>query len=143
VLAGVGTPIARAGAGTIRIGHLAPRTGPFGPLGDHAVMGVQLAAEHINAMGGLNGHRIALLLEDSSDSRIACAKAGRLVTRDRVTLLIGEAELGRWLIRVGGRDPIAMPASFAATFKRRYGKLPQTPAWADYVMLRAAMCKMS
>ena len=39
---------------SIKIGHLTPRTGFLGPLGDYAVMGIQLAADEINAAGGVN-----------------------------------------------------------------------------------------
>jgi hypothetical protein len=137
LLAGIGVaPIARAQAGTIRIGHLAPRTGPLGPLGDFAVMGVQLAAEEINAAGGVNARRIVLLLEDSADPELARAKAARLIVRDKVTLLIGDADGHRWL--TCSRDTIAMPAAFVVMFMRRYGKLPQEPAWVDYVALKRA-----
>src|ERR1044072_3107290 len=45
--------ISRAQSDTIKIGHLTPRTGFLGPLGDFAVQGIQLAAEEINAAGGV------------------------------------------------------------------------------------------
>jgi len=138
LIAGVGaSPIARARAGTIRIGHLAPRTGPLAPLGDDAVMGVQLAAEEINATGGVNGRAVALLLEDSADPTMARAKAARLIARDKVALLIGDAE-GSMRARFGGGDMLAMPAAFVSRFTRRYGKPPQGAAWADYVALMRA-----
>jgi len=35
----------------IRIGHLTPRTGFLGPLGEYAVMAIDLAVEEINAGG--------------------------------------------------------------------------------------------
>ena len=42
-------------ADVIRIGHLTPRTGFLGPLGEYAVMAVDLAVEEINASGGMMG----------------------------------------------------------------------------------------
>ena len=46
LLAGIGMPaISYAQSDVIKIGHLTPRTGFLGPLGDYAVMGIQLAAE--------------------------------------------------------------------------------------------------
>src|SRR5256714_61284 len=75
---------------SIKIGHLTPRTGFLGPLGDYAVMGIQLAADEINAAGGVNGRKIELLLEDSVNPRTASAKAERLIERDKVAMLIGE-----------------------------------------------------
>ena len=91
LLAGIGMPaISRAQYDVIRIGHLTPRTGFLGPLGDYAVMGIQLAADETNASGGVNGRRIELMLEDSVNPQTASAKAGRLIERDKVAMLIGE-----------------------------------------------------
>src|SRR3954449_1844249 len=91
LLAGIGMPaISRAQSDVIKIGHLTPRTGFLGPLGDYAVMGIQLAADEINAAGGVNGRKIELLLEDSVNPQTASAKAERLIERDKVAMLIGE-----------------------------------------------------
>jgi len=100
-------------------------------------MGVQLAAEEINATGGVNGRAVALLLEDSADPTMARTKAARLIARDKVALLIGDAE-GSMRARFGGGDMLAMPAAFVSRFTRRYGKPPQGAAWADYVALMRA-----
>ena len=87
----VGMPaISRAQSETIKIGHLTPRTGFLGPLGDFAVQGIGLAAEEINAAGGVNGRKIELVLEDSVNPQTASAKAERLIERDKVAMLIGE-----------------------------------------------------
>ena len=74
----------------VRIGHLTPRTGFLGPLGEYAVQAVQLAAEEINAGGGIAGRRLELLLEDSVNPQTASAKAERYVQRDRVACIVGE-----------------------------------------------------
>lgn len=91
ILAGVGMPaISRAQSDVIKIGHLTPRTGFLGPLGEYAVMGIQLAADEVNAAGGVNGRKIELVLEDSVNPQTASAKAERLVERDKVAMIIGE-----------------------------------------------------
>ena len=82
--------ILRAQDGPIRIGHLTPLTGFLGPLGEYAQMGVQLAADQINAEGGVMGRQIELILEDSVNPQTASAKAERLLSRDGAELLIGE-----------------------------------------------------
>ena len=74
----------------VRIGHLTPRTGFLGPLGEYAVQGVQLAAEEVNAAGGIAGRRVELLIEDSVNPQTASAKAERYIQRDRVSCIIGE-----------------------------------------------------
>src|SRR5258705_3836472 len=74
----------------IRFGHLTPRTGFLGPLGEYAVMGVTLAVEEINAAGGVMGRKIELIAEDSVNRQTASTKAERLIERDKVAVLIGE-----------------------------------------------------
>jgi branched-chain amino acid transport system substrate-binding protein len=91
LLAGVGMPaISRAQSDVIRIGHLTPLTGFLGPLGEYAQMGVRLAAEEINAAGGVLGRKIDLVMEDSVNPQTASAKAERLIDRDKVVMIIGE-----------------------------------------------------
>jgi len=77
-------------AEVIRIGHLTPRTGFLGPLGEFAVQAADLAVEEINASGGVMGRRIELLKEDSVNPQTASTKAERMIERDRVTCLVGE-----------------------------------------------------
>ncbi|MFC1455589.1 ABC transporter substrate-binding protein [Microvirga arabica] len=90
-LVGLGMPaIVKAQSDVIRIGHLTPITGFLGPLGEFAQMGVQLAAEEINAAGGVLGRKIELVMEDSVNPQTASAKAERLIERDKVAMIIGE-----------------------------------------------------
>ena len=74
----------------IRIGHLTPRTGFLGPLGEFAVQAVDLAVAEINAAGGINGRKIELLKEDSVNPQTASTKAERMIERDKVACIIGE-----------------------------------------------------
>jgi branched-chain amino acid transport system substrate-binding protein len=91
LVAGVAMPaILKAQTDAIRIGHLTPLTGFLGPLGEYAVMGVKLAAEEINASGGVLGRNIDLVMEDSINPQTASAKAERLIERDKVAMIIGE-----------------------------------------------------
>jgi len=87
----LGAPtLLRAQAGPIRIGHLTPMTGFLGALGDYASLGIKMAAEEINAAGGLLGRPIDLLSEDSVNPQVASSKAQRMLERDGVALLMGE-----------------------------------------------------
>ncbi|HWV95723.1 MAG TPA: ABC transporter substrate-binding protein [Xanthobacteraceae bacterium] len=74
----------------IRIGHLTPRTGFLGPLGEYGVMAIDLAVEEINAKGGVMGRKIELLKEDSVNPQTASTKAERMIERDKVACIIGE-----------------------------------------------------
>jgi branched-chain amino acid transport system substrate-binding protein len=90
-LGALGFPaISRGQAEGIRIGHLTPRTGFLGPLGEYAVMGVNLAVDEINASGGVIGRKIDLIAEDSVNPQTASTKAERLIERDKVVAIIGE-----------------------------------------------------
>jgi len=82
--------IVRSQSGPIKIGHLTPRTGFLGALGGWAVLGIQMAAEEINASGGVNGRQLELLYEDSVNPATAATKAQRMFERDKVDVLMGE-----------------------------------------------------
>lgn len=74
----------------IRFGHLTPRTGFLGPLGEYAVMAADLAVDEINAAGGVMGRKLEILKEDSVNPQTASTKAERMVERDKVVAIIGE-----------------------------------------------------
>ena len=82
--------LSRAQSDVIRIGHLTPRTGFLGPLGEFAVQAADMAVAEINAAGGINGRKIELLKEDSVNPQTASTKAERMIERDKVACIIGE-----------------------------------------------------
>jgi len=82
--------ILRAQSDVIKIGHLTPMTGFLGALGDWAVLGIQMAAEEINAAGGIMGRKLDVTSEDSVNPDIAATKAQRMIERDKVDVLMGE-----------------------------------------------------
>ena len=82
--------ILRAQADTVRIGHLTPRTGFLGQLGQYGLRGTTLAIDEVNAAGGLLGRKVDLLAEDSVNPATAVTKAQKLFERDKVACLLGE-----------------------------------------------------
>jgi branched-chain amino acid transport system substrate-binding protein len=74
----------------LRIGHLTPRTGFLGPLGEYAVMAADLAIEELNAAGGILGRKVEILKEDSVNPQTASTKAERMIERDKVSCIVGE-----------------------------------------------------
>jgi branched-chain amino acid transport system substrate-binding protein len=91
LMAGIGMPaISYAQADALKIGHLTPRTGFLGPLGEYAVQAVDLAVEEINGSGGVMGRKIELIKEDSVNPQTASTKAERLIERDKVLCIVGE-----------------------------------------------------
>jgi len=88
--AALGLPSLASAADTIKIGHLTPLTGFLGALGAYAQQGIKMAAEEINASGGLLGRQIELVSEDSVNPQVASSKAERMIERDHVAVLMGE-----------------------------------------------------
>ncbi|MCA0320108.1 MAG: ABC transporter substrate-binding protein [Proteobacteria bacterium] len=87
----LGAPaISYAQSEAIKLGHITPRTGFLGPLGEYAVQAMQLAVEEVNAAGGVNGRKIEVIYDDSPNPQQASAKAERLIQRDKISALIGE-----------------------------------------------------
>ena len=82
--------LSRGQSDVIRIGHLTPRTGFLGPLGEYAVQAADMAVAEINAAGGINGRKVELLKEDSVNPQTASTKAERMIERDKVSCIIGE-----------------------------------------------------
>ncbi|MFJ3045451.1 ABC transporter substrate-binding protein [Herbaspirillum chlorophenolicum] len=82
--------IVKAQSDKIIIGHLTPRTGFLGPMGEYAVMSMNLAVEELNKAGGLLGRQVTLISEDSVNPPTASSKAQRLLERDGAAVLIGE-----------------------------------------------------
>jgi len=74
----------------IKIGHLTPLTGFLGALGAYAQLGIRIAAEEINASGGVMGRQLDVLSEDSVNPATASTKAQRMLDQDGVAFLMGE-----------------------------------------------------
>jgi len=78
-----------AQAGPIKIGAIIPLTGPSGPSGQAMQKGYQLALDEINRQGVL-GRKVELIVEDDrGDPPTGAAAFLKLVTRDRIDVLVG------------------------------------------------------
>ena len=79
-----------ASAEDIKIGVNEPLTGPFAASGTYVVNGAKIAADEINAKGGIAGNKIVLVIEDNkSNPTEAAAVAEKLITRDKVPVMMG------------------------------------------------------
>jgi len=89
VLASIGTG-ALAQEDVIKIGVNEPLTGVVAASGTMVTAGTKLAAEEINAKGGIGGKKIQLIIEDNkSNPTEAASVAEKLITRDKVPAMIG------------------------------------------------------
>ncbi|WP_022723131.1 ABC transporter substrate-binding protein [Rhodopseudomonas sp. B29] len=79
-----------ASAETIKIGVNEPLTGAFAASGTYVVNGAKIAADEINAKGGVLGKQIELVIEDNkSNPTEAAAVAEKLITRDKTPVMMG------------------------------------------------------
>ena len=87
----IGFPaIVRAQTDKIKIGHLTPLTGFLGALGAYAQLGIRMAADEINAAGGVMGRPLDVMSEDSVNPATAATKAQRMLDQDGAAVLMGE-----------------------------------------------------
>jgi branched-chain amino acid transport system substrate-binding protein len=79
----------------IVLGHFASMTGSEATFGISTDNGIKLALEEINAAGGVHGKTVRLITyDDKGDAREAGSAVTRLVTKDRVTAVLGEVASG-------------------------------------------------
>ncbi len=60
----ISLPIAAQAADPIKIGMVAPLTGPIADAGRYGVQGAKLAVEEVNKAGGVLGRPFELVIED-------------------------------------------------------------------------------
>jgi len=84
----------RAEDGAIRLGIVAPMSGPNSRYGSFSLRGAQLAAEEINDAGGIGGRKIAITSGDSQGTPVEGVSATRrLIDLDKVDFIIGDVSL--------------------------------------------------
>ena len=92
IAAGIALGMAANGAHaqTIKIGVNEPLTGAVAASGNFVVNGAKIAADEINAKGGVLGSKIELVIEDNkSNPTEAVAAAEKLIVRDKVPVMMG------------------------------------------------------
>jgi branched-chain amino acid transport system substrate-binding protein len=103
--------------GAIKVGNITSVTGPtplpWGPEGAQAFF------DSVNAHGGINGHKIDLIVEDDQLNPVKSAQAARTLNSDGVVGLAGDESLascttnGKYFAQVGLRDIYAGGAELA------------------------------
>jgi branched-chain amino acid transport system substrate-binding protein len=77
-------------AETVKIGNIAPLTGPIATYGQSHANGVALAIEQANAAGGVNGKKIEYIKEDDQGDPVVGASAAlKLIEQDKVLAIVG------------------------------------------------------
>jgi branched-chain amino acid transport system substrate-binding protein len=107
---GATAPTAMPAGDTILIGHVGSLTGSEASFGTSTENGLRLAIEDINAKGGIKGKRVsAKTYDDQGKPEEAAVAATRLITQDKVTVLIGEVASSRSLAMAPIADANRVP----------------------------------
>ena len=108
-------------AGALKIGVIAELSGGAARWGAGVQVGVDLAIEHINAAGGVNGHEVVLVTADTGGSPIRAAReARRLVDVEGVHAMVAPLSPSSTLdvaesVTSSARIPLVTPATMPLT----------------------------
>jgi branched-chain amino acid transport system substrate-binding protein len=81
---------AAAQSNVIKIGVNQPLTGVVAASGNFVTSGARIAADEINAKGGINGSKIQLVIEDNKSNPTEAVNATeKLIVRDKVPVIMG------------------------------------------------------
>lgn len=106
----------QGGNDKVRIGVFMSLTGTTANFGISSVNGIRMAAEEVNAAGGINGKQIELLVQDDrSDASEAATIVTKFVTQDQVHAILGEVASSRSIaaapIAQNAQIPMLTPSS--------------------------------
>lgn len=105
-----------SGGDKVRIGVFMSLTGDTANFGISSTNGIKMAADAVNAAGGINGKQIELLVQDDrSDASEAATIVTKFVTQDQVHAILGEVASSRSIaaapIAQNAKIPMLTPSS--------------------------------
>jgi branched-chain amino acid transport system substrate-binding protein len=143
------TAFAASHPDALKIGVLAPLSGPYAAGGTSFVQAATLAVEQANAEGGVFGQRVTIVVGDTQGRvDVAKAEALRLVSREKVTALVGaylsEETVGVMEVAAAQRTvlivPVAATAEITDMVRREYARYRYVfrvgyslPQWAEMI----------
>ena len=74
---------------SIKIGALNPYSGPLALYGTEVTRGYELAADKVNAAGGVLGRKIELIRGDVTNAQQGIATVEQLVNKEKVDMFVG------------------------------------------------------
>jgi len=113
-------------AETIKIGVVLDLTGDLGPMGLRMLDGARLAADEINAAGGVLGKQVELVEEDgATDPATGFDRVKKLVTVDGVEVIAGPMITGTSLLAIPYADeqnvPLITPSATGIPLSEKEG----------------------
>jgi branched-chain amino acid transport system substrate-binding protein len=77
-------------AAAFKVGSVQPLSGPGAAGGKTALVGMQMAVDRINGMGGINGRPVELIIaDDASSPAVARQKVSKMVQEDNIDIHVG------------------------------------------------------
>lgn len=101
--------ILKAAKAPLKIGQLVPQTGFLSPMGEYMVYASTLAAEEINAAGGILGREVKVVVEDDANPGVAVQKATKLIQQEKVDAIFGIVSSGSCLAVMEVCERFKMP----------------------------------
>jgi branched-chain amino acid transport system substrate-binding protein len=113
---GGGTTTGAGGGGDILVGEFGSMTGPQATFGQSTHNGIMMAADEVNAAGGINGRKIKVLSEDDQSKQEEAANAvTKLISQNNVIAILGEvassASIAAAPICQSNKVPMITPSS--------------------------------
>jgi branched-chain amino acid transport system substrate-binding protein len=113
---GGGTATGAGGGGDILVGEYGSMTGGQATFGQSTHNGIMMAADEVNAAGGINGRKVKILSEDDQSKPEEAPNAvTKLISKDNVLAVIGEvassASLAAAPICQSNKVPMITPSS--------------------------------
>jgi ABC-type branched-chain amino acid transport systems, periplasmic component len=116
--------------GKIVIGMSIPLTGPLAESGEQTTKAADLAIEHINAAGGINGKEVSyIVLDDKMDPTEAALVAQRFIENDEIIAVIGSLTSGTTLAVLPIYEEAGMPV-FCPT-----GNNPDLSGYSNFIRI--------
>ncbi|MCF8061116.1 MAG: ABC transporter substrate-binding protein [Deltaproteobacteria bacterium] len=113
----------QAAEDVIKIGVPAPFSGSAAEKGKHLKYGVMLAAQEINAKGGVLGKKIELVYADTeAKPEVGVSAYEKLITRDEVDFIVGEVNSHVALAVMDVVAKYGMPTLFAIPASDQLGE---------------------
>src|SRR5450631_1431484 len=80
---------------TVKIGFMGALTGDVAMFGKPTLEGMKMAADEVNAAGGINGKKIEIVEADNrGDKQEGASVAQKLISRDNVVAILGDPTTG-------------------------------------------------
>ncbi|MGE5284475.1 MAG: ABC transporter substrate-binding protein [Actinomycetota bacterium] len=133
----------------LKIGVLAPLSGPYAAGGTSFLQAASLAVEQANAEGGVLGQRVTIVIGDTQGRvDVAKSEALRLISREKVSALVGaylsEETVGVMEVAAAQRTlllvPVAATAEITDKVRKEYARYRYVfrvgyslPQWAEMI----------